>query len=168
MSDIAKEMGVSRPTLYKHLSSVEQAIVLVGARQLHLLLDELLALLAQGAGPQTFIDVGVRTVTFARTHPVAERVLTYEPELVGELITSGQLTTYIEQVTHLVAPILEAAMNSGAIRAGDPRLTAELIVRLCGSLMLTPTVGDLEDLIRLALTPLLAPAPIGKQTKANR
>ena len=159
-------MGVSRPTLYKQLSSVQEALALVSARQLYLFLDQLQALLDRGAGPETFIDMAVEAVTFARTHPVTERVLTYEPEVVGHLITGGQLASYIEQVTDLVSPLVQAAMDAGTIRAGDSRLTAELIGRLCGSLILTPTSSDLERLVRYALEPLLvSPAPKTRKSR---
>ena len=168
MSDIAREMGVSRPTLYKHLTSVEEAIAMVAARQLYVILDELTALLAQGATPQTFIDMAVRLVAFARTHPVAERILVHEPDLIGKFVTSGQMARYSEQVITLVAPVLHAAMEAGAIRVSDPRLTADLISRLCGSLILSPTGGDAEQLINYALGPVLGPAPRRKAPKAAR
>jgi AcrR family transcriptional regulator len=167
MSDIAKEMGVSRPTLYKQVASVEEAMALVLARQLYAMLDQVQTLVAQGPDPETFIDLAVHAVTFARSWPVAERVLTYEPELIGDLITSGQMATYIEQVIDLVAPLLQAAMDVGAIRSGDPRLTAEVTVRLCGSLVLTPATGDVEQLVRYALEPLLVPAATAKSRKAR-
>lgn len=159
MSDIAREMGVSRPTLYKQLASVAEAIALVGSRQLYMLLDQLQEMLVQSAGPQTFIDMAVGTVVFARTHPVTQRLLSYEPELVGQVVTSGQLAANIGQVTDLVAPVVQAAMDAGAVRKGDARLTAEVIVRLCGSLVLTPTLGDLDRLLRYALEPFLVPPP---------
>ena len=121
MSDIAKEMGVSRPTLYKHVGSVEEAIDLVagspalrdprrgdgGARR--------------GATGQTFIDLAVRRRHVRPPHPVAERILVHEPDMIGTFITSGQVVRYIEQVIDLLAPILGTMMDAGAIRAGDPR-----------------------------------------------
>ena len=167
MSDIAKEMGVSRPTLYKQVGSVEEAMALVGARQLYSFLDQLQALLAKGPGPETFIEMAVQAVTFTRTSPVVGRLLSYEPDLVGNVITSGQVAIYIEQVVDLVTPLLQAAMDTGAVRAGDPRLTAELAIRLCGSLMLAPTTSDLETLVRCALEPVLVP-PATTPRKASR
>ena len=168
MSDIAKEMGVSRPTLYKQVASVEEAIALAVSRQLYQLLDEVMGLLAQGAGPQTFIDMAVRAVTVARTYPVTARMLTLEPDLMGAALTGGQLATYVEQIIDLFAPVLAAAMQAGAIRVGDPRLTAELIVRLTASLMLVPTSSGLDEFVRFALQPVLDPAPVAKRSKAAR
>ncbi len=167
MSDIAREMGVSRPTLYKQVGSVEEAVALVGARQLYAFLDQLQALLSEGPGPETFIEMAVDAVTFARTSPVVQRLLSYEPDLVGGVITSGRVTNYIQQVVDLVTPLLQAAMDTGAVRATDPRLTAETVVRLCGSLMLAPTTGDLDALVRCALEPILVP-PAAKPRKALR
>lgn len=157
MTDIAREMGVARTTLYRQVSSIEDAIALVTSRQLFIFLDELTALLANGAGSQSFIDAAVRTVTFFRTSPLARRVLNEEPEIMGTVLTSGRLPDSIDQIVDLVAPIFDAAMATGSIRTRDPRLTAALIVRLIGALILTPAGDDLEALVRLALEPLLEP-----------
>jgi AcrR family transcriptional regulator len=164
MSDIAKEMGVSRPTLYKHVASVDEAIALIVTRQLYVFLDQVAALLAQDPEPRTFIDMAIRIVTLVRTHPVTERILTYEPELLGSVITGGQLDTYLGQVLELLTPLAQAAMDTGAVRSGDPRLTAELIVRLCVSLIVSPPAGELEPFVRYALEPLLLPTPGEQRT----
>ena len=164
MSDIAKEMGVSRPTLYKQVGSVEEAMALVGARQLYSFLDQLQALLANGPRPETFIEMAVQAVTFTRASPLIRRLLSYEPDLIGNLITSGQIATYVEQVVDLVTPLVQAAMDTGAVRVSDARVTAELMIRLCGSLMAAPTSCELETLVRCALEPLLVPtAPKPRQ-----
>ena len=53
MTDIAREMHVARTTLYRQVSSVEEAVALVASRQLHRFLDDLLSLLSSpgGVGP---------------------------------------------------------------------------------------------------------------------
>lgn len=168
MTDIARELGVARTTLYRQVSSIEDAIALVAARQLYVFLDELIALLTQGAGPQTFIDAAFRTITFVRSSPLALRVLNDEPELIGALVTDGRLPDYVNQVVELVAPVFDAAMVTGAIRTADPRLTAAFIVRLIGVFILVPADDDLEALLRLALEPILQPDRSRPRAPASR
>lgn len=167
MSDIAKEMGVSRPTLYKHLGSVEEAVALVTSRELYLFVDEIVDLLVQDAGPDTLIDMAVRAVTLVRTHPVTARILAFEPELVGEFITTGQVTAYVEQLIDVVAPLVEAAIQAGTIRSGEARLTAELMLRLCASFMLAPS-NEADRVLRVALEAILAPPRAARVIKQPR
>jgi AcrR family transcriptional regulator len=156
MSDIAREMGVSRPTLYKQVGSLEDALALVLARHLYAFLDELAAVLAGDAGPRTFVAMAVRAVRFAETDPLSQRVLLHEPELIGTMVTSGQLAGYAEQVADLITPVVANAMASGAIRETDPRLVTEVIARLGATCMIAPP-QDLERFFADALLPLLTP-----------
>jgi AcrR family transcriptional regulator len=166
MSDIAKDMGVSRPTLYKHVRSVEEAMALLAARELRRFLDDLNALLGAAASAEAFIEMAERAVVFASGHAVIQRVLSHEPELVGEIITSGQAATYLSRVVELFEPVVVTAMKTGAIRAGDAQLVTELIVRLCVSVLLSPTGDTAGELLRCALTPVLVPeAPLARRPR---
>jgi AcrR family transcriptional regulator len=168
MTDIAREMGVARTTLYRQVSSIEEAVALASSRQFFLFVDDLTALLGSRATPQAFIDAAVRTVTFARTSPLALRLLRNEPELIGGVIASGRLSSYVDQVVDLVAPVLEAAMSTGTIRDQDPRLLAGLIVRLIGVLIVAPADDDLEQLVQFTLEPLLLPERARRTSAAAR
>src|SRR3954464_15332843 len=75
MTDIARELGVARTTLYRQVGSLEEAISLVTSRRFHRFLDELVALSAGGIDFETFVQVIVRTVRTALDDPVAQRVL---------------------------------------------------------------------------------------------
>ena len=100
-----------------------------------------------------------RVVTFARTNPVAERILVHEPELIGNLITTGQVVRYSDRVVDLIAAA--ARRDDGRRCHPCERSTPhrELIVRLCGSLILAPTGGDAKQLISHVLGPVLEPNP---------
>src|SRR3954454_2515393 len=54
MSDIARELGVARTTLYRQVGSLAEAISLVTSRRFHHFLDELVALGAEGIDAETF------------------------------------------------------------------------------------------------------------------
>jgi AcrR family transcriptional regulator len=158
MTDIAREMGVARTTLYRQVSSLEEAMALMSSRRFHRFLDELLELSAQGINAETFVQVIVRTVRSALVDPVAQRVLREEPELVGEYLTSGSLAVLAGQITDLLTPVLRAAMGAGLIRMSDPTMAASWIVRVVLALGAVPPADDeLEATVRFVLLPMLDP-----------
>jgi AcrR family transcriptional regulator len=159
MTDIAREMGVARTTLYRQVSSLEEAMALMSSRRFHQFLDELVGLSAHGLTAATFTEVIVRTVRGVLDDPVAQRVLQDEPEAVGQYLTSGALATLAHQIAELLTPVLGAAMDAGLIRAGDPEVTAGWIVRIVIALgAVPPPDGDLERTVQAVLQPLLDPA----------
>lgn len=158
MTDIAREMGVARTTLYRQVSSLEEAMALMSSRRFHRFLDELVELSAAGITADTFVQVIVRTVRSALADPVAQRILHDEPELLGQYLTSGSLAVLAEQITALLTPVLRVAMATGLIRANDPTMTAGWIVRIVLALGAVPPPDDeLEDTVRFVLQPMLDP-----------
>ena len=156
MSDIARELGVARTTLYRHVGSLEEAISLVTSRRFHRFLDELVALGAGGIHAGTLVDVIVRTVRTGLDDPVAQRVLRDEPELLGEYFSRGSLQTLADQVTELLTPVLAAAAAAGVVRTDDPAMTAGWLVRIVLALGAVPPPDDeLEATVRHVLLPLL-------------
>jgi len=158
MTDIAREMGVARTTLYRQVASLEEAMALMSSRRFHRFLDELVELTAQGITAETFVLVIVRTVRSALDDPVAQRVLHDEPELLGHYLTSGSLAVLAEQIVELLEPVLDAAMSTGLIRTADPTMTAAWIVRIVLALGAVPAPDDeLEATVRFVLEPMLDP-----------
>jgi AcrR family transcriptional regulator len=158
MTDIAREMGVARTTLYRQVSSIEEAMALLSSRRFHRFLDELVELGAQGITADLFVQVIVRTVRSALTDPVAQRILHDEPHLLGEYLTSGSLAALAGQVTELLSPVLRAAMGTGLLRPSDPTMAAGWIVRVVLALGAVPPPDDeLEATVRFVLEPLLEP-----------
>jgi AcrR family transcriptional regulator len=157
MTDIAREMKVARTTLYRQISSVEEAMALIASRQLHHFLDGLVGLLASpsGAGPRAFLDAIAGAVRFARADPIVLRVLSEEPDIVGELVTRD-IGPYATQIADALAPIVEAAMKAGMLRRADPHLAAAWIVRVVAVLVALPPEGDLDELLDYALLPALS------------
>jgi AcrR family transcriptional regulator len=158
MTDIAKEMKVARTTLYRQIGSVEEAIAMIASRQLHRFLDELVAGLTEpgGAGPQTFIRAIANAVRFARSHPVVLRVLSDEPDIVGELVTR-ELNLYAHEVADALMPIIGAAMAAGRLRTADPHVAAEWMVRVVAVLIALPPEADLDTVLEYAMVPVLTP-----------
>lgn len=158
MTDIAREMGVARTTLYRQVPSLEEAMALMSSRRFHRFLDELLDLTTQGIGAETFVQVIVRTVRSALADPVAQRVLHEEPELLGQYLASGSLAVLAEQITELLTPVLRAAMGTGMLRMGDPATAAGWVVRIVLGLgAFPPPDAELEATVRFVLLPMLDP-----------
>lgn len=156
MTDIARELGVARTTLYRQVGSLEEAVSLVGSRRFHRFLDELVALGAGGIDTDTFVAVIVRTVRTALGDPVAQRLLRDEPELLGQYLAGGSLQTLAAQVIELLTPVVAAAAAAGVISSGDPAMTAAWLVRIVLSLGAVPPADDaLDETVRHVLLPLL-------------
>jgi AcrR family transcriptional regulator len=156
MTDIAREMHVARTTLYRQVSSVEGAIALMASRQLHRFLDDLVGVLSRpgGATATDLVDAIAGAVRFARSHPVALRLLNDEPEILGSIV-ARDLAPYAAQIADALAPVLRRAMDGGVIRRADPRLAAGWLVRVVAVLVVLPAEGDLEGMLGYALGPVL-------------
>jgi AcrR family transcriptional regulator len=159
MSDIAREMGVARTTLYRQVSSLDEAMALVSSRRFHRFLDKLLELSTDGLDAEAFIQVIVHSVRMTLAEPVVQRLLHDEPEIIGNLLTSGAIGALVDQITALITPAVQAAATSGLIRTPDPAMAAAWIVRVVLVLTTVPTADDeLEDAVRFVLLPMLDPA----------
>src|SRR3954452_2357296 len=120
MTDIARELGVARTTLYRQVASLEEALALISSRRFHRFLDELVELSSAGLTAETFVQAIVRTVRSALSDPVAQRVLHDEPELIGQYLANGSLAALAGQIADLLAPVLHAAMSARLLRPSDP------------------------------------------------
>ena len=58
----------------------------------------------------------------------------------------------------MVAPLLDALMDSGELARRDSRIVAEWLVRQTVTLILAPPQGNLRSFLSEVLTPVLAPA----------
>ncbi len=156
MSDIAREMGVARTTLYRQVSSFEEATALMSSRRLHRFLDKLTDLSDQGLDAEAFVQVIARTLRMTLAEPVMQRLLRDEPEILGDYLTSGHVAALVAQIAGLLTPVLRQAMGTGLIRAGDPAMAAEWIVRIVLVLTAVPAPdGELEATVRFVLLPML-------------
>ena len=156
VQDIAAELRVSRATVYRQIGNVNAAVRLLLARELNRLLSSMPQDLALPLGPQTVVDLVAGIVSFARAHPVLEKVLRDEPELIGPFLVTD-LDELIGRVVTAVAPLLEAAMEAGWLARRDPAIVADWIVRLAISLVLAPPTRPLADHLGELLVPALTP-----------
>jgi AcrR family transcriptional regulator len=165
LSDIAREMGVAPSTVYRKVGSVENAALLVIARDAQRLLDRMPEVIAgiEGARAITaFLAEGIESFV---NHPLVAKVLRDEIDWVGRMVTRN-LDALVAQAAEISAPLLAAAMADGTVRQQDPLALAHWIVRIGMVSIIAPPPGDL----RAALDALLLPAlePVGTKPKRSR
>lgn len=156
LPDIARELGVSRTTVYRRAGSIERLASLLLARELHSLLDTLPAILDGAEGPRTITRLLAGVVRFLRENRVVVKVLEDEPELIGVFLVK-QLPGVILEVQRATGPLLNAAMDRGLIRRCEPGPLAELLVRHIVTCIIVPPVGDIGTHLDQVLAPLLEP-----------
>jgi AcrR family transcriptional regulator len=158
LSDIAREMGVAPSTVYRKVGSVENAALLVIARDGQRFLDRMPELIAgvEGARMVTvFLAEGIEAFT---NHPLVAKVLRDEIDWVGRLVTR-RLDSMVAQAAEIAAPILETAMATGIIRRQDPVALAHWITRIGMVSIISPPPGDLRAALDALLLPALEPLP---------
>ncbi|HJR25719.1 MAG TPA: TetR/AcrR family transcriptional regulator [Acidimicrobiales bacterium] len=156
LTDIAREMGVVPSTVYRKVGSVENAAVLLAAREAAALLETLPEVLAEQRGARAITVLLAEAIeTFAR-HPVFTKLLSDDLEVVSRLVIR-RFDELNERAAELSAPFLEAAMEAGAIRRQDPLALAHWLVRVAGIALLSPPPGGLRDALDALLLPMLEP-----------
>lgn len=156
MTDVAREMGVSRSTLYRRYGSVEEAAWALFAREAYRFFDAFGDLVARSAGPRSVVELTAEFIRFASGHPVLVRLLGQEPEFVGRVIT-GHSAALVDYAAAVVTPLLGAAMEAGMIRRRDPARLAQWLGRVVMASIIAPPSQDLDALLEEMLLPILEP-----------
>jgi len=157
MTDIGRELGVSRSGIYRQLGSIERAVRLLLAREVHeLVTGRLLTVIDSATGPETVIAVVEEVVRYARRHPVLVKVLADEPEIIGPFLVTD-LPDATAQVAAMVQPVLEMAMKAGLVARQDAGALAGWLVRLAVVLILDPPRQAIRPLLDQLLLPALDP-----------
>lgn len=156
LGDIAKELGVSRTTVYRQVESIDNVVRLIAARELHRFQHTVPDALAGADGPEGVVRVLAAIVTLAQQNPVLAKVLRDEPGILGELLAAQAVATF-ELVADTLTPTLEVAIAAGLIRNHDPVALAHWIARVCAGLIVAPPPVDTEVLLDEMLLPILRP-----------
>jgi AcrR family transcriptional regulator len=163
VQDVAQELKVNRTTVYRQVGNVESMVRLLAARELHRMLEELPSHVDIEAGPRTIVDVLAALIKLAREHPVVAKVLEDEPELLGEGLVD--VPALMSRVAAVIVPLLEEAMATGHLRARDPLIVAEWLVRIGITAIVAPPSGDLKTFLGEVLLPALEPLHEGKRRR---
>jgi AcrR family transcriptional regulator len=158
LSDIAREMGVAPSTVYRKVGSVDNAALLVFAREAQRFLDRIPSVMAQATGPGVVTSLMADAITTLTSHPVAAKVLHDEGDWMGRMVTR-QLDALLEQGVEIAAPLLSLAMAGGLIREQDPTKLAHWLLRTGLAAVVAPPPGELLESLNEFLMPVLAPLP---------
>jgi AcrR family transcriptional regulator len=157
LSDIARELGVAPSTVYRKVGSVENAALLVSAREGHRMLARLPEVIAEVEGPRVITVFLAYAIETWRRHPMVAKILRDESEWVGRLATR-RLQELHRQGAEAAAPLLSAAMDAGVVRRQDPLALAHWISRIGMVCLVAPPPGDLLQNLDDLLLPVLEPA----------
>ncbi len=158
VQDIARELRVDRTTVYRQVGAKDVIVRLLAGRELHRLLADLPARLTGLRGPEAVVDLLATVIDFGRTHPVLQKVLIDEPELIGPFIVA-ELPQMIDLVALAATPLLQAAMDAGELAPRDAARLAQMLVRFCMPMVLAPPPDDLAAVLGEVLLPVLTPMP---------
>lgn len=162
MEDVARRVGVSRITIYRHYKDKDalfQAVALrEGARSLRNIQQQLVPL--HDKPEALFVESFVLTAQAASNHPLIKRLLETEPEWLLPHLTvkSGQL---FEMSILYCSNFLSDLQKQGQLQPLPVKVVAEVLVRLLQSAVLTPgglmaskNEEDLRHVANLLLIPL--------------
>jgi hypothetical protein len=140
--------------VYRKVGSVENAAMLVLAREAMRFLDRMPEVIAGVEGARTITEFMATGVEAFISHPAFAKVLRDEGDWVGRTVTRS-IEGLLEQAADMCAPLLEAAMDAGHIRRQDPIALAHWIVRIGIVTIMAPPPGDLREALDALLLPAL-------------
>jgi AcrR family transcriptional regulator len=167
LSDIAREMGVAPSTVYRKVGSVENAALLVIAREGARLLARMPEVIDGVEGARAITVFLAEAIESFANHPMVSKVLRDDTDLVARLITR-RLDALLAQASEVAAPLLEASMAAGTIRHQDPLALAHWLARVGGMSLLAPPPGDLLTALDALLLPMLQVATDKRTTERRR
>ena len=167
IEDVARRAGLSRVTIYRHVGGKDRLLELVIANETRRAMDELDEVLEDHPEAGAALEQGFATlVRLVREHPLFNRLLHTEPELVLPALTidGGPILSLYRS---LIAERFEKMKQRGEIAPPDVDWAAETFARLGLSLVLTPegVIGadDPEAIAAFArqtLLPILRPSAV--------
>jgi AcrR family transcriptional regulator len=162
MEDVARRAGISRVTVYRRFAGKEALLDAVLVDQTQRFFAELDAAVS---GLDRTDEVLAEGFAFAlhrlRRHPLLNRLLETEPESILPRLTV-ESDSMVRSVRGLIVARLGSRLEGAGLGPRDVEVTAEMLLRLVLSFLLTPAtaapVETLEDARRFAfryMTPAL-------------
>lgn len=153
VTDIADAVGVSRVTVYRQVGNIDQIARLLLSRELDRLVTSLIPKALSASQPSDVIDVIAKVVDYALEHPVMQKVLSDESDLVGSFAAT-ELNVLIERLVSLAEPLLRRV--GPTTTAVDPRTLADWIARIGITMVLAPPALPTRTFLSEVVLPLLS------------
>ena len=158
MRDIAKEAGVERTTVYRHVGSMANVQGLLIADELRTLVQLVPGWIPpDGSGAEIVVEIVARSVEYCLGHELLSNVRENEPELLAILLVDA-VPEVIARLCDVFAAPVEVGMALGVLAERDPKVIVEWCVRIGLSLLVAPPPGDLRAFLATVLHPVLDPA----------
>jgi AcrR family transcriptional regulator len=158
MRDIAKEAGVERTTVYRHVGSMADVQRLVIADELQTLVELVPGWIpSDSSGAEIVVEIVARSVEYCLDHDLLSKVRSDEPELLAGLLV-GAVPDVIARLSEVFATPVEVGMSLGLLANRDAAVVVEWCVRIGLSLLVAPPPGDLRAFLGAVLEPVLDPA----------
>lgn len=155
--DIARQAGVERSTIYRHLGARDQILRLLIAREVHRLIDHATTVAMSGeAGAPMVIELVAAAIEYVWSLPAIAKLLDDDPELLAGFLARG-IPDIIDRFTESLSPVLDSVMTLGLVARHDPVLVTQWVVRVAISVVMAPPPGDLRVFLAAVLVPLLDP-----------
>lgn len=138
MDDVARQAGYGRATLYRRFATRDDLVWAVITREIRRTLLEI----AERTAPipdlrDRIVEAFAVTVEEVRANPLVRRLLQIEPDLLlPHLTTGGSGALAIGR--QLMVQLLEEGRSRRELRHIDVPITADLLVRVAHSMLLTP------------------------------
>ncbi len=138
MTDIARHAQVSRATLYRRWSSVDDVVGALFRREWAAVADAAFAVAAE-SGRQRLVLAVVSVVRTLRVHPIQRKIIDLDPEFLIPFLLHRRGWTTDHQLDLLERSIAAGAAD-GSIRAGDVGAQARTVLLMASSFTLTAPI----------------------------
>lgn len=124
ITEIARRASLSRPTIYRRWSSVEETLVALLTREV---LSVVRRAPWQGDDREALVARAVAVAELVGEDPVFQELLSASPEMFATY-TFQRLGTSQRALIDVIAATLEQGQANGSVRAGDPRKLAAMVL----------------------------------------
>ncbi len=157
MRDIAREAGVERTTVYRHVGSMGDVHRLLVEDELAALVRSVPSWIPRDAtGADIVVEVVARAVEHCWSHDLLTKVREDEPDLLGGLLVDA-VPEVLDRLRDVFAPTVEVGVALGLLAPRDPSVVVDWCVRIGLTLLVAPPPGDLRTFLAGVLHPLLDP-----------
>lgn len=133
LTDVARQAGVSRPTVYRRWRDIDTLVADLLTREMRAALLAVAEQAGPASGPGGVRERLVREASgllrVLREHPLLKRILQTEPEALVTY-TFQRLGSSQRAALELVRPQITAGQDDGSIRSGDPDELARMVMLL--------------------------------------
>ncbi|MEX2195145.1 MAG: TetR/AcrR family transcriptional regulator [Thermoleophilaceae bacterium] len=145
-TDVARRAGVSRMTLYRRYPDVPTLIQALMTREFQSVVDGATeAVAGLPGGRERAVEAAVRTASDLAAHPLFERIVDVDPELLLPYVTT-RVGEFQRRALEAFEALLAAGIEDGTIRDADPLLLARVVeLSLRGVVFATRALASERD-----------------------